>query len=71
MLLSCPDMTSIMLDIRMLLLLKIPDWSLGRNVFVTSRETNCFWTLSTVLSALSTWDLVEGSRSGMSMEKAS
>lgn len=30
---------------------------------------NCFWTLSSVLRALSTSDLVVGSRSGTLMEK--
>ena len=70
MLLNCRDIISDTLEYRMLGLFTTPDCSLGMNDPVTSSAMNCFCTLSSVLSAPSTSDLVIGSRSGTSMLNA-
>ena len=52
-------------------LLTMPDCSSGRKLLDKISERNCFCTLSSVLKALSTLDLMVGSRSGISIEKLS
>ena len=64
-------MMSVTLEYSMELLLTIPDCSSGRKLLEIIRDRNCFWTLSSVLSALSTLDCTVGSRSGTAMENPS
>src|SRR5574344_1008831 len=65
------DIISATLEYSILLVLTTPDSSPGRNLLDTRREMNCFCILSSVLSALSTLDLVVGSTSWTSMENSS
>ena len=68
MLLSWFASISLTFEYSTLELLKIPDCSSGRKLLEMIRDKNCFCTLSSVLSALSTLDLIIGSRSGISIE---